>query len=264
MNDWVIGFFDQRYRALYGELLGPERSESEVADLVALLGLPEGARLLDLCCGDGRHAVPLQRRGFRVCGLDLAPDMITEARRRALRVLGDPAEEAPELEGDRPAAAQPLWVRAEAQRPPLRPVFDAVLLLYNSFVFGDRAEARAILRGARAVLRPGGQLLLDCAHRDALVRRVPPGGQRETVALRLGPVEVHRWIEAEDGLAWASLRFGEQGLPREKRLRHLLFTATEVREMLQEAGFSSVQLYSDYRRGPFDYSNELLVAHART
>ncbi len=85
--DWVRDFFDDGYRFLYGDMLSPERTEFEVAGLVQLTGLREGARVLDLCCGDGRHSVPLQRRGHRVTGVDLSRKLLLRAQQRAERVL---------------------------------------------------------------------------------------------------------------------------------------------------------------------------------
>lgn len=48
--------------------------------LVSHLGLPHGARALDLACGKGRHSLHLRKRGFEVIGVDLAEESIAEAR----------------------------------------------------------------------------------------------------------------------------------------------------------------------------------------
>ena len=45
-------------------------------------GITAGARILDAGCGIGGHAIELARRGFRVRGVDLAPQLIVEAQRR--------------------------------------------------------------------------------------------------------------------------------------------------------------------------------------
>ena len=43
----------------------------EVGQLLTLVGTePAGRAVLDLCCGPGRHAVPLASRGARVTGVD--------------------------------------------------------------------------------------------------------------------------------------------------------------------------------------------------
>ena len=48
------------------------QAEQQVEFIVQALDLPQGARVLDLCCGWGRHVVPLAQQGMRVTGLDLS------------------------------------------------------------------------------------------------------------------------------------------------------------------------------------------------
>lgn len=43
--------------------------------------VPPGGRVLDLACGTGLGMLPYLRRGFSVCGVDVAPAMIEEARK---------------------------------------------------------------------------------------------------------------------------------------------------------------------------------------
>src|SRR3982751_4877735 len=47
-------------------------TEQEVSFLVECLGLPPGARILDVGCGPGRHAHALGRLGFDVVGVDIS------------------------------------------------------------------------------------------------------------------------------------------------------------------------------------------------
>lgn len=55
-----------------------------VADaFVARLEGVEGARVLDVACGTGAATLPLARRGAAVTGLDLAPNLLAEARATA-------------------------------------------------------------------------------------------------------------------------------------------------------------------------------------
>ncbi len=79
---------------LYTKYWGAEFHEQSLAVLDKLLlhRLSAGARILDLCCGDGRISQQLARRGFRVTGIDASENMLAFARRRAPKVeflLGD-------------------------------------------------------------------------------------------------------------------------------------------------------------------------------
>ena len=88
---WWRDFFDEDYPVLYAPTLDAARTEREVAAAVAILQLKQGMRLLDLCCGTGRHAVALQRRGLRVCGLDASRKLLAVAADKSTRVGAFPA-----------------------------------------------------------------------------------------------------------------------------------------------------------------------------
>ena len=54
-------------------------------EFMARLDLPPGTRVLDVACGTGNLAVLAARRGCRVSGLDIATNLLAQARERAQR-----------------------------------------------------------------------------------------------------------------------------------------------------------------------------------
>src|SRR5260221_1733715 len=211
---WWREFFDEEYPVLYAPTLTPERTEREVAAAVAILKIRDGARLLDLCCGTGRHSIALQRRGLRVCGVDSSGPLLRIARERADRV-----------------GAYPSWARGDARELPLQSAaFDAVICLFNSIGYGTDAEALAMLREAR---RCAPALLLETAHRDEHVRTTAPGRTFEWAEREGVRVLAERWIEAVPGVSRAIFRIQRDGKPDVVRdFRHRLYSATELVAML--------------------------------
>ncbi len=53
-------------------------------EFVARLAVPAGRRVLDIACGTGNTAIPLARGGAVVTGVDIAPNLLVQARERAL------------------------------------------------------------------------------------------------------------------------------------------------------------------------------------
>src|ERR1700730_12558757 len=51
----------------------------EVDFLEKAIPLRPNDKILDLCCGNGRHSIELMARGFEVTGLDLSPEMLQRA-----------------------------------------------------------------------------------------------------------------------------------------------------------------------------------------
>jgi ubiquinone/menaquinone biosynthesis C-methylase UbiE len=50
---------------------------------VSRLAIPSGAKVLDVACGTGNLAIPLARRGAVVTGVDIATNLLAQARERA-------------------------------------------------------------------------------------------------------------------------------------------------------------------------------------
>lgn len=112
---------------------------------VTRLGLPPGARVLDVCCGSGASALPAAEavgRSGRVLGIDLAPGLVERAQRKA-RERNLPQAEF--LAGDFEELAEP------AQS------FDAVVCVFGIFFLPDMPAA---VRRLWQWVKPGGQLAI--------------------------------------------------------------------------------------------------------
>ena len=156
--DWFESFFGADYFEIYRDFFTPEATAAEVEGLVSLLGLPPGARVLDLACGHGRHAIPLAARGFDVTGYDLSELFLARARAEA---------------ASRGVALR--WLRGDMRALPFEAEFDAVINVFTAFgYFTDEADDLETLRRVRRALVPGGRFLLETLHRDSLTARFRP------------------------------------------------------------------------------------------
>jgi SAM-dependent methyltransferase len=154
-------------------------------DFIASLDIPAGARVLDIACGTGNTALPLARRGCIVTGVDIATNLLEQARANAaaarLAITFD--------EGD--AEALPYGDAT----------FDAVTTMFGA-MFAPRPEL--VASEMARVLRPGGLLAMGNWGPGAFVARMfkigsahvppPPGvqppilwGDDATVRQRLAP-----------------------------------------------------------------------------
>jgi SAM-dependent methyltransferase len=80
-TEWYRQHFNEDYEVLY-----PRRdlasARREVDFVVRALGLTAGMRVLDLCCGTGRHLEALRIHGIHAVGVDLSPTLLAETRGR--------------------------------------------------------------------------------------------------------------------------------------------------------------------------------------
>jgi SAM-dependent methyltransferase len=152
---WYQTLFGEEYLRIYGPLLTPERTARDVDGIVALLNLPAGSTILDLCCGHGRHAIPLAQRGYQVTGQDLSPVFLQRAQEDAAA-----------------QQVQVRWVQSDMRSIPFDAEFDAIINIFTAFGYLESEdEDGRVLAQVYGALRPGGLFLIELINRDGLVRR---------------------------------------------------------------------------------------------
>ena len=215
---WWEQFFDEDYLRVWATV--SKGGDEEAAALWRILGLSEGARVLDAGCGYGRVSLPLARLGARVLGVDQSAHLIGEAERRR----GDLGPE------------RLRYVRHDLRAPLGESSFDAALSLFSSLGYGDEADDAAILGTLAAAVRPGGKVAVDTMHRDVLAARlareaVPahrlPDGTLLVEEARFDPVAGR----VETTWFWAGPRGSGQ-----KSASVRVYTITELVRLLERAG----------------------------
>jgi 2-polyprenyl-3-methyl-5-hydroxy-6-metoxy-1,4-benzoquinol methylase len=105
------------------------------------LAIPRGARVLDVACGTGNLAIPIARHGAIVTGVDIAANLLVQARERA-------AAEGLSATFDEGDAEQLPYPDAS---------FDAVVTMFGA-MFAPRPEL--VASEFARVLKPGGLLAM--------------------------------------------------------------------------------------------------------
>jgi SAM-dependent methyltransferase len=153
--EWWQSYFDSQYLLEYEPLFALERDRREVARLIDLLGLPAGSRILDVPCGQGRHAHLLAEAGFDVDGFDYSKELLARAKRRGTGALL-------------------RYTRGDMRQLPARwkGRFAAVLNLFTSFgFFVEPSDDARVVREFARMLEPGGALVWHGGNRDGVMAR---------------------------------------------------------------------------------------------
>ncbi len=171
---WMAGDFGQIAR------LNAQGAE----DFIARLNLKPGTKVLDVACGTGNQSIPAARTGAQVTGLDIAPNLLEQARQRA-------ASDNLKIE----------FVEGDAEKLPYPAAqFDVVLSMFGA-MFAPRPEV--VASELKRACRPGGLIAMGNWTPEGFVGQMfqltarhappPPGmlppslwGVEKVVAERLG------------------------------------------------------------------------------
>ncbi len=231
-KEWFADWFDSPYYHLLYANRDFTEASAFVEKLVGVLKLGSGHRVLDLACGKGRHSIHLARSGAEVVGVDLSYESISAAL---------------EFEG-----ANLSFYTHDMRRAFRINYFDFVLNLFTSFGYFDTLSEHIVtLKNIHKALKPKGMLLIDflnvhyvAAH---LVAReeIARGGIRFLIRREMDRNWIRKKIEFLDG--------EKQLHVYEERVR--AFCLSDFEQMLEDANFSVVRTYGDYRLGAFDPSS---------
>ncbi len=122
-------------------------TQEEVDKIEKLLHIERSAKILDLCCGIGRHSLEFSQRAYDVTGVDRTPAYIEKAKLEAEKlnlnttfVLGDMRE----------------YCASNS--------FDVIINLFGSFgYFENPDDDQKVVKNMYTSLRPGGQFLIETA-----------------------------------------------------------------------------------------------------
>lgn len=213
-------------------------SAQEVGFLLELLKLRPDARLLDVGCGPGRHAVPLAQAGLAVTGVDVS--------RRFLELA---AEEA------RAAGVRPAFFEVDARQMPFDDEFDAVISLCQGGFGLMGGDDSLVLKRMMEALRPGGTLVLSAF--SALFEARHP---RPEAHFDVDAGVVHELSPIKD----------EQGNEEPMDMWTSVYTPRELRLLAIGVGLIPDEVWSvepgNYakRKPDLDHPELMLVAHKPT
>lgn len=239
-REWFETAFGKIYPLLYAHR-DDESAAFEAVALVNLLGLKSGGtRILDVCCGSGRHVSALSALGFDVTAFDLSPSLIKEAAGR------------PEIRG--------RLVRADMRALPFGTLFNQVFNLFTSFgYFFEDAENEHALKEMVRVLLPGGRLVLDHMNRASVEKELVAVDTRVVNGIN---VIQKRRIENDRIVKDITLE-GGGGKQMQLTENVRLYKPEEMESMLRTAGMIEVEFFGGFQGGAFSENSRRMIAVAR-
>ncbi|MDH5644032.1 MAG: class I SAM-dependent methyltransferase [Gemmatimonadota bacterium] len=237
MTEWFEQWFGEEYLHLY-----PHRDDKDALDLVDLIQDSvklQGAKVLDLACGPGRHGVHLENAGADVVGFDLSLPLLSRARH---------------------GAGLKRLVRGDMRWLPFAPAsFDLVTNLFTSFGYFEKDEQHALLvRAIGDSLVNGGVFVLDFFNatwvRDTLIAS-------EEKVLGTRRVSITRKISEDNRFVVKEIHLVDDGRSFLERVR--LFDVEDLSAMITAAGMDIGVICGDYYGAEYTRNSPRTIFVAR-
>jgi len=236
-SNWQADFFRGVALEMWRRAISPEQTRAETDFLERVFEAGPQAKLLDVPCGYGRHALELAGRGYSLTGVDSSEEFLADARS---------------------ATSLPIrWILGDMCDLPWESEFHGAYCFGNSFCYLDYAGARRFLKRVATTLRPGGRFVIDT------------GMAAESILPGLGKGRWHRlgdlimlsenhYHPAESRLDIA-YTFIHHGKVETRPCSTYCFTTGEICRMHVEAGLEVAELLGSFGGEPYQLGSPRLI-----
>ncbi|WP_433921841.1 class I SAM-dependent methyltransferase [Paenibacillus taichungensis] len=231
MTEWYEKSFGEDYLLVYKHR-DVQGAYQEVHKMINWLKLQPKSKVLDLCCGMGRHSLALADAGFQVTGIDLSDVLLREARNMDTEHRVE-------------------WYHADMRELPLKGGFDAVVNLFTSFgYFREDGEQLRVLRVIHRMLKPGGSYIIDFMNTAYVTRHLVQHSTRESEGQN-----IEEFRKIQDGFVQKEIHITDTASGQKPRIyqeRVKLYTREQLRDLLHEAGLMVDQVHGGYDEEKYD------------
>lgn len=229
-KNWYEKWFSNKY---YLEIYR-HRDDNEARDVINLfersVHLPSDAKVLDVCCGAGRHSLELARRGYIVTGFDLSPFLISQA------------EES--LKNAKEKGLKAKFLICDMKNFSFNDKFDAAMNIFTSFgYFETDKENFKVFANVEQALKRGGYFVFDFINSDNLQKTLVPYSEDIYDGEK---ILQKRYIK--DGFVFKDIQIGNEKYT--ERLK--LYNKDELQNALADNRLEPVNVFGDYYGNEFN------------
>jgi len=238
-KSWYKEWFGEDYLVVY-----QHRDDSDAKQLIELIVqntiISKKSRLLDLACGNGRHAYLMSKYTSNVFGLDLSSHLLNEACKKKV------------------ANQSPSFVRADMRYFPFNIKFDIIFSLFTSFgYFEDDKLHLHVAKEIRSSLKKSGLFVLDYFNPNYVKETLISRGKRMVGEIE---VEEERWIKNKR--VHKNISIQKNGSKKTFHESVRMFELDELRDLLKKAGIETNKVFGDYDGSSYKKKSKRIIVFA--
>jgi len=242
-----LEWYEKLYTKDYIELCGfasPKQTKVEAEFVAEVLKLNPDSKLLDLCCGFGRHTFEIAKLvNCQIVGFDLSDDYLAIAREKY-------------------SLSNIRYIKGDMRDIRLNERFDAVTNLFTSFGFFEKDEENEkVIRAINKVLKKNGLFLLDYENKFNFVLNdvLKSEHHREQIGDNKYCIITNRYdvINEREIFSAKIIEDGKDEISVGYNIR--LYSLPELQNILNRNGFRIVNLWGDFDQREYSVSSRRLI-----
>jgi len=230
-KDWFVNWFNTSYyHTLY-----QHRDEAEacrfIDNLCEHLKIKQGAKILDLACGKGRHSIHLAKKGFQTTGVDLAPESILKAKASSVSNV--------------------IFEVHDMRMAFKENEFDFVFNLFTSFgYFKNQLENIEVLKGVAKNLKENGCFVLDFLNAEKVIKNLVATENKTIDGIDF---ELKRTFDGVNITKDIIVKDKNQTYNYQENVS--AFSLANIQEMATKSGLQISDTFGDYDLNPFNVNS---------
>lgn len=228
-KEWFESWFDSPYHGMLYQRRDEQEAKAFIDKLFAWLQPAADASVLDIACGDGRHAAYMKNYVHEVIGIDLSEQRIQKAQQLARENLA--------------------FYKQDMRNVFRLNYFDYAFNFFTSFGYFKHNRDNVIAADSFAKsLKPGGKLMIDYMNVDLVKDRLVA---EEVVTVEGVVFHLHR--RSEQGKIIKTIQFSDAA-GKAYRFEEVVseFRQPDFEQMFEPCGLKLIRTFGDYELNDFD------------
>lgn len=227
-HNWFERWFNTSYYHLLYDNRNFDEADAFIANLIKHLQIKTHAKIWDLACGKGRHAIALNKYGCDVIGTDLADDSINEALYFENETL--------------------CFYKLDMRSPFRSNYFDYALNLFTSFgYFTSSNDDLKVFKSISNSLKKNGIFVFDYLNKNEVIRTLQP--HHETIKNNI-KFSINKKIEGTKIIKQIQVKDEENTYEYLESVS--LYSVDDILALASKAKLEKEAIFGDYHLNAYD------------
>ena len=235
MTDWFKNWFDSEFYHLLYNKRNDKEAEFFIDNLLNVLSPEKKSFFLDLACGKGRHSIYLNKKGFRVDGMDLSQKSLDFATNHENKELH-------------------FFLR-DMRNIDEKNKYNYILNLFTSFGYFEKKEDnKLVVSGISKALKKNGIFIIDFLNINNCLNNII---ENEIKVIQEKEFIIKRWYDKK--YLFKKIEFKEKNNKKTYTERIQLLRKEEIVDVCENKNLKLIKLFGDYQLNKFDENSERLI-----